>query len=98
MRQMTQWSFQSTPSDLARALVGLGAPTAPSLPPSAMSDTLQGTKYLPREARQLTDSNEIPASREDRGSWIAAIFVGLVLVAAILFTAYVLLWDGGAHT
>jgi len=32
---------------------------------------------------------------ENRGSWNAAIFVGLVLVAAALFTLYVLLWDGG---
>ena len=29
------------------------------------------------------------------GSWNSAIFVGLVMVVAILFTAYVLLWDGG---
>jgi hypothetical protein len=29
---------------------------------------------------------------------MAAIFVGLVLLAAILFTVYVLLWDGGAAT
>ena len=43
------------------------------------------------------EPNEASASSEDRGSWIAAIFVGLVLVAAILFTVYVLLWDGGAH-
>ncbi len=34
-------------------------------------------------------------SSESHGSWNAAIFVGLVLVAAALFTLYVLLWDGG---
>jgi hypothetical protein len=70
-----------------------------ALPPCAKGDTLQGAKYLPaREARQLADSNEGPASRESRGSWNAAIFVGLVLLVAILFTAYVLLWNGGAPT
>ncbi len=43
----------------------------------------------------MADSNAGPPSQEVRGSWNAAIFVGLVLVVAILFTAYVLLWDGG---
>jgi hypothetical protein len=43
----------------------------------------------------MADSDAGPASREGRGSWNAAIFVGLVLLVAILFTAYVLLWDGG---
>ncbi len=37
-------------------------------------------------------------SAEDRGWWIAVIFVGSALALAILFTLYVLLWDGGAHT
>ena len=79
-------------------VVGLDAARC-ALPRCAESETLQREKYLPaREARQLTDSNEGPASRADHGSWNAAIFVALLLVMAILFTAYVLLWDGGAHT
>jgi hypothetical protein len=32
---------------------------------------------------------------EGQGSWGGAIFVGLVLLAAALFTAYILLWNGG---
>jgi hypothetical protein len=44
------------------------------------------------------DRSEGTASSEDRGFWIATIFVGFVFVAAILLTLYVLLWDGGAHT
>jgi len=46
----------------------------------------------------LTESGEGPASPDDHGSWNAAIFVAVALVMAILFTAYVLLWNGGAHT
>jgi hypothetical protein len=33
-------------------------------------------------------------SVEGRGSWGAAIFVGLTLLAAALFVAYILLWNG----
>jgi hypothetical protein len=44
------------------------------------------------------DRNEEAAAREGHGWWIAATFFSLVLVAAILFVMYVLLWDGGAHT
>ena len=46
----------------------------------------------------MTESNEGPASRDDGGSWYAAIFFGVLVAAAILFTLYELLWDGGAHT
>jgi len=46
----------------------------------------------------LTYIDEGTASPEDDGSWTAAIFVGLVLVAAVLFTLYFLLWDGGGNT
>jgi len=46
----------------------------------------------------MTDSYEGPTSRDNGGSWFAAIFFGLIVAAAILFTLYVLLWDGGAHT
>jgi hypothetical protein len=46
----------------------------------------------------MTYSNEGPASQDNGGSWLAAIFFGLTVAAAILFTLYVLLWDGGAHT
>ena len=66
-------------------------------PLARRGDTLQCAKHRPaREARHLADSNEGPVLRENRGSWKAAIFVGLVLLMAILFTVYVLLWDGGA--
>jgi hypothetical protein len=44
------------------------------------------------------DQGDNATSAGDRGWWIAAIFVGGVLVLAILFAVYVLLWDGGAHT
>jgi hypothetical protein len=43
-------------------------------------------------------SNEESASTGNTGSWFAAMFFGLVILAAIVFTLYVLLWDGGAHT
>jgi hypothetical protein len=46
----------------------------------------------------LTYSDEKPASAENDGTWIAVIFVGFVLVAAVLFTLYFLLWDGGGNT
>ena len=46
----------------------------------------------------MTYSDEGPASPENDGSWTAAIFIGLVLVAAVLFTLYFLLWDGGGNT
>jgi hypothetical protein len=46
----------------------------------------------------MTDRNEGSAAQENTGSWNAAIFVGLLLVAAALFALYVLLWNGGAHT
>jgi hypothetical protein len=45
----------------------------------------------------LTYSDEGPAS-ENGGSWNAAIFVGVVFVAAALFTLYIVLWDGGGNT
>ena len=43
----------------------------------------------------MAASSAGPEPQEGGGSWNAAIFVGLVLVVAALFTAYVLLWDGG---
>jgi len=46
----------------------------------------------------MTETNEGPATRDDEGSWFAALFFGVTIAAAILFTLYVLLWDGGAHT
>jgi hypothetical protein len=46
----------------------------------------------------VTYSDERPASAEDEGSWLAAIIIGLFLVAAVLFTLYFLLWDGGGNT
>jgi len=46
----------------------------------------------------MTESTEGPTSRDDEGSWFAALFFGVTIAAAILFTLYVLLWDGGAHT
>jgi hypothetical protein len=46
----------------------------------------------------LTYSDEGRASPDDGGSWNAAIFIGLVVVAAVLFTLYFLLWDGGGNT
>ena len=46
----------------------------------------------------MTYRDDEPASPETSGSWGPAIFFGLVLVAAILFTLYFLLWDGGGNT
>jgi hypothetical protein len=46
----------------------------------------------------LTYSDEERTSPEHGGSWSAAIFFGLVFVAAVLFTLYFLLWDGGGNT
>jgi hypothetical protein len=44
------------------------------------------------------DLTQETGSPEDSGSWTGVIFLALVLVVAILFTVYVLAWDGGAHT
>jgi hypothetical protein len=44
------------------------------------------------------DVDETKAAPASRDWLIAATFVAIGLVAAILFTLYVLLWDGGAHT
>jgi hypothetical protein len=44
------------------------------------------------------DHDESTATPASHGWWIAATFVGVTLVFAILFVLYVLLWDGGAHT
>ena len=44
------------------------------------------------------DLHEGAAPPDDRGWWIALMFVGFALVLAILFAVYVLAWDGGAHT
>ena len=46
----------------------------------------------------MAESNEAPASAEDNGSWTPVIYFGLLILAAIVFTVYVLAWDGGAHT
>jgi hypothetical protein len=46
----------------------------------------------------LIDRDEPPASAKNDGARIAAIFVGFILVAAVLFTLYFLLWDGGGNT
>jgi hypothetical protein len=46
----------------------------------------------------LTASDQGPASAGSSGFRIAAIYFGLVILAGLLFTLYVLLWDGGAHT
>jgi hypothetical protein len=84
---------------MARVLVGLGTPTTSApCPASTKGDTLQAAKYIPARGMPMTHSNEEPAPRDDGGSWFAAIFFGLTIAAAILFTLYVLLWDGGANT
>ena len=44
------------------------------------------------------DLTQEAGSRDDTGSWTGVIFLAFVLVLAILFTVYVLAWDGGAHT
>jgi hypothetical protein len=46
----------------------------------------------------MPESNAGPESEQDTGSWTAAIIFGLILLLSALFTLYVLLWDGGAHT
>ena len=43
-------------------------------------------------------NDEGSVSGENSGFWIAVTYFGLVILAGLLFTAYVLLWDGGAHT
>jgi len=63
-------------------------------------DTLRQNPTTDRgEAGQVTtDHSEEPASSSDTAFWIAVIFVGAGIVFALLFTIYVLAWDGGAHT
>jgi hypothetical protein len=46
----------------------------------------------------VTDSYDEPTAEDNAGFRIAALFVGLLIVAAILFTLYFLLWDGGGTT
>jgi hypothetical protein len=45
----------------------------------------------------LAEGNPGLASKDNRGSWRGAIYVGLVLLAGALFTAYVLLLNGGGR-
>ena len=63
----------------------------------AKRDTLP-SDVLHLRGRPLTYNDEGPAGTDDGGSWTAAIFIGLTLVAAVLFTLYLLLWDGGGNT
>ena len=51
-----------------------------------------------KQAPHATDLHESAAPPDDHAWWIALIFVGSAVVLAILFTVYVLVWDGGAHT
>ena len=37
----------------------------------------------------------MPGKPADEGSWMAAIFFGLILIGALLFAAYILWWNGG---
>jgi hypothetical protein len=68
-----------------------------ALSPHAARDTLL-PKRSPREVEPVTYSDEEPASEKNEGARIAVIFVGFLLVAAVLFTLYFLLWDGGGNT
>jgi hypothetical protein len=64
-----------------------------------MRDTLDRWASPPdQQDGHSMEHDEGTASPEDRGWWIAAIFVILTLVVAMLFVVYVLLWNGGAHT
>jgi hypothetical protein len=46
----------------------------------------------------VTDSYEEPAAEDNVGFRIAVLFVGFLIVAAILFALYFLLWDGGGNS
>ena len=45
----------------------------------------------------MTDSSETAGSPPE-GSWIPAVFFGLVVFAGLMLALYALLWNGGAHT
>jgi hypothetical protein len=45
----------------------------------------------------VTHTDENPTPDADLGFKIAVLFVGLLLLAAALFTLYFLLWDGGGN-
>jgi len=51
-----------------------------------------------KQPQHSVDLHEGEVPPEDGGWKIAVMFVGFALVVAILFTVYVLAWDGGAHT
>ncbi len=51
-----------------------------------------------KQAPHSLSPHEGAATPDDRAWRIAVGFVGFALVMAILFTVYVLAWDGGAHT
>jgi hypothetical protein len=44
----------------------------------------------------VTENDEGPVS--EVGFRIAVVFVGVTVLAALLFAIYVLAWNGGAHT
>jgi hypothetical protein len=46
----------------------------------------------------VTHSDESPTPDADLGFKIAVLFIGLLMLAAALFTLYFLLWDGGGNT
>ena len=45
----------------------------------------------------MTHTDENPTPDDDLGFKIVALYVGLLILAAILFTLYFLLWDGGGN-
>ncbi len=51
-----------------------------------------------KQAPNATDLDESGAPPHDRAWLIALVFVGTAFLLAVLFTIYVLAWDGGAHT
>jgi hypothetical protein len=69
-----------------------------ALLPCVMSDTLRahGAPHL-REARQVIERNGEPTSGQNDGSWVGVMFLGLVILLAVLFALYVLLWNGGGN-
>jgi len=70
----------------------------PSLSACARRDTLPAGTHSPEEVEPVTHSDEEPAAADNDGARIAVIFVSFLLVAAVLFTLYFLLWDGGGNT
>ena len=60
-----------------------------------MRDTLPAEPLVLRRGGAVTYPDESPAPPDEQGFKIAVAIIGFMLLAAALFTVYLLAWDGG---